>query len=201
MHQNSAERPSKQVARKLPRHTNIAKFPGNELRPSSDRSEAQTSTINRDNNLGDHAYETSKFRLHASGQSAVQNAGEKVGNIDSRDLQHSSEQNEDILLQNLSLLLNPKIIELKTAQPSSSVNRELETIASRSEADDTELYNVRNKLNAAAIHNLLKRAAQIESDAAVPSQAQKIAQLEELAESFNVDKKLVLSLTSNFNSV
>ncbi|OMJ11791.1 hypothetical protein AYI70_g9482 [Smittium culicis] len=129
------------------------------------------------------------------------NAAGKDGEIDSRDLQHSSEQNEDILLQNLSLLLNPKIIELKSAQPSSSVNRELETIASRAEADDTELYNVRNKLNAAAIHNLLSRAAQIESDASVSSQDQKSSQLEELAESFNVDKKLISSLSSNFKSV
>ncbi|OLY80472.1 hypothetical protein AYI68_g5432 [Smittium mucronatum] len=171
---------SKQALKKLPRHANVAKSAGNEMRTGPTSSDSLSGT-------------------KADGEMDAAASGEP-------DRPALSAHQEETYLQNLSFLLNPKVTNVGTPVQVKAKNREVETIANRTDSDDFVVFNVKNKLDTVRIQQLLSRTTELEGAIASSSKSKGKGvgtdpRLETLATGFSVDKRILVDLARNFKNV
>ncbi|PVU97691.1 hypothetical protein BB561_000383 [Smittium simulii] len=93
------------------------------------------------------------------------------------------------LLQNLTMLLDPKITNLAQGNQNKS-NLGLETIKNRNENDDFVQHGVKNRLQAATVYKLLEEYSNMSTT------LQKAEAVKKLASKYNLDEHTALSLTT-----
>ncbi|PVZ96637.1 hypothetical protein BB558_002770 [Smittium angustum] len=107
--------------------------------------------------------------------------------------QSKDKADQEIYLQNLSFLINPKVTDLKTPVTDTKQNVELETVKNREDIDDFEQSLVKNKLTAHKLHMLLLKSNETAFD---KNMAKK--ELEELAKTYSIDTEILESLNKYY---